>query len=303
MTNTLDTQIRNLVTELMDAVPQAPSLSELERRETREVAQVQPFPLTTHRFSLRRPVVLAILGAAVAVGAGMAGLVATGSSDGRGRNGAASAGSRSQLTSFDRQQVISAVQTANQHQILSQTTKFVSAGGQVVNADRVVVDTTSGDAANEMLSSSGGPSDALVFDDGSVIHIDYSERVWWTVTTAGAGSPTLLDPEATAAGVQSLVSSGQLKVASSTDVHGEAATELVGQGVLPGSTLTLWVSQATNLPIQAIGTQSDGSKQITTYQWLERNDLNLSLVTPTVPPGFTHLSGPPAGEVPASPLG
>ena len=39
MTDTLDTQIRNLVTELMDSVPQAPSLSELERRETREVAR------------------------------------------------------------------------------------------------------------------------------------------------------------------------------------------------------------------------------------------------------------------------
>jgi hypothetical protein len=125
----------------------------------------------------------------------------------------------------------------------------------------------------------------LVFNDGSVINIYYAKQEWWIVATAGAGSPTLQDPEATATDVQSLVTSGQLKVTSTTELNGQPATELVGQGVLPGSTLTLWVSQATNLPIQAIGTQSDGSKQITTYQWLDRNDQNLSQVTPTAPSG------------------
>jgi hypothetical protein len=212
-------------------------------------------------------------------------------------------GSKNQLTTFDRQKVASAVLTANEDKILSQTTEFVSTGGQVLNAVRILVDPTSGKAVYETLSSSGSPAGALVFNDGSVINISYAKQDWWTVTTAGAGSPTLQDPEATATGVQSLVTSGQLKVTSTTELDGQPATELVGQGVLPGSTLTLWVSQVTNLPIQAIGTQSDGSKQITTYQWLDRNDQNLRLVTPAPPSGYTHLSGPPPGEVPASPLG
>lgn len=223
--------------------------------------------------------------------------------DGHGGQAVTNSGSKSQLTAFNRQRVASAVLTANEDEILSQSTEFVNTGGLVVNAERVLVDPTSGNAVYETLSSSGSPVEALVFNAGSVINISYAKQDWWTVTTAGAGTPTLQDPEATATGVQSLVTSGQLRVTSTTELDGQPATELAGQGVLPGSTLTLWVSQDTNLPIQAVGTQSDGSTQTTTYQWLDRNDQNLSLVTPTVPSGFTHLSGPPPGEVPASPLG
>ena len=304
MTETLDTQIRTLVTELMDSAPQAPSLSELEWRESR-VATEGPhhFTLAKNRFSLRRPAVLVALGAALAVGASAVGLVATGSFTGNGSKATTGHGSGSALTAFDRQKVISAVLVANQDQILSQTTEFTNASGQILNTTRVLVDTTGGNAVSETLSSSGSPAGALVFNSGLVTYIDYTKQVWWTVTSSGAGSPTLQDPESTAAGVQSLVTSGQLTVVSSTELDGRPATELVGKGVLPGSRLTLWVDQATNLPIQAIGTDSQGSKQITTYQWLDRNNQNLSLVTPTVPSGFTHLSGPPPGEVPATPLG
>jgi hypothetical protein len=209
------------------------------------------------------------------------------------------------VTEFNRQKVASAVLTADQDEILSQTTEFVDPSGQVVNANRVLVDTTSGDAVSETLSSSGGPADALVFNSGSVTHIDYGKQVWWTTSRGTTpGSLTLQDPESTTSGIQSLVASGQLTVVSTgAELYGQPTTELVGPGVVPGSSLTLWVSQATNLPIQAIGVQSDGSKQVTSYQWLDRNDQNLALVTPTAPSGFTQLSGPPSGEVPASPLG
>ena len=155
------------------------------------------------------------------------------------------------------------------------------------------------------MSPTGGPADALVFNAGSVTDIDYAKQIWWTVTRGtGAGSPTLEDPESTTSGVQSLVSSGQLTVASSrAELDGQPTTELVGHGVLPGSRLTLWVSQATSLPIQAMSVEGDGSKQITSYQWLDRNERNLLLVTPTPPSGFTQLSGPPPGKVPVSPVG
>jgi hypothetical protein len=234
-------------------------------------------------------------------------LVATGSFGAHGRRVVTNPGSQGQLTAFNRQKVVSAVLTANQDEILSQTTEFVDPSGQILNANRVLVDNTSGDAVSETLSSSGGPADALVFNSGSVTHIDYANQVWWTASRGTTtGSLTLQDPESTTAGIQSLVSSGQLTVAStSAELNGQPATELIGQGAspLPGSSLTLWVSQATNLPIQAIGVQSDGSKQITSYQWLDRNEQDLALVTPTAPSEFTQLSGPPPGAVPASPLG
>jgi hypothetical protein len=233
------------------------------------------------------------------------GLAATGTFNAGGGRVVTNSGSRDRVTGFNRQKVALAVLTANQDQILSQTTEFVDPSGQVVNGERVLVDTTSGDAVSETLSSTASPVDALVFNAGSVTHIDYAEQVWWTVSRGTtAGSPTLQDPESTTSGIQSLVSSGQLSVASThAELNGQPATELVGQGVLPGSSLTLWVSQATNLPIQAIGVESDGSEQMTSYRWLDRNDQNLLLVTPTAPSGFTQLSGPPSGAVPVSPLG
>lgn len=298
--NSLDTKIRSAVLELVDSAPVPVSLPELDQTgATSRHIQLAP----RVRFGLDRARSPWVGLAAAAIILMMTGLAVTGSFSADGRRAVTNPGSHNQLTAFDRQKVVSAVLTATQDEILSETTEFVNPDGQDVNAVRVLVDPTSGNAVYETLSSSGSPAGALVFSDGSVIHIDYSKQVWWTVTTAGTGSPTLQDPEATAAGVQSLVTSGQLKVASSTELNGQPATELVGQGVLPGSTLTLWVSQATNLPIQAIGTQSDGSKQITSYQWLDRNDQNVALVTATVPSGFTQLSGPPPGEVPASPLG
>jgi hypothetical protein len=233
-------------------------------------------------------------------------LAATGTFSADARRVVTNPSSHGQPTAFSKQKVVSAVLTANQDQILSETTEFVDPSGQILNAKRVLVDNTSGNAVSETLSSSGSPADALVFNSGSVTNIDYANQVWWT-TNPGiyGGSLTLQDPESTTSGIQSLVSSGQLTVAStSAELNGEPAIELVGQGSpLPGSSLTLWVSQATNLPIQAIGVESDGSKQITSYQWLDRNDQNLALVTPTAPSGFTQLSGPPSGEVPASPLG
>jgi len=246
------------------------------------------------------------LSAAAAIILIVIGLAATGSFSADGRRVIPHPGSHGQPAAFNRRKVVSAVLTANQDQILSETTEFVDPSGQILNAKRVLVDNTSGNAVSETLSSSGSPADALVFNSGSVTNIDYANQVWWT-TNPGiyGGSLTLQDPESTTSGIQSLVSSGQLTVAStSAELNGEPAIELVGQGSpLPGSSLTLWVSQATNLPIQAIGVESDGSKQITSYQWLDRNDQNLALVTPTAPSGFTQLSGPPSGEVPASPLG
>ena len=235
------------------------------------------------------------------------GLAATGSFNADGRRVVTDPDLHGQLTAFNRQKVVSAVLTANQDEILSQTTEFIDPSGQILNAKRVLVDNTSGNAVSEMLSSSGSLADALVFHSGSVTNIDYANQVWWTVNPSiSGGSLTLQDPESTTSGIQSLVSSGQLTVAStSTELNGEPATELVGQGAspLPGSSLTLWVNQATNLPIQAIGVQSDGSKQITSYQWLDRNDQSLALVSPLPPSGFKQLSGPPPGAVPASPLG
>jgi hypothetical protein len=298
--NSLDTKIRTAVLELVDSAPVPVSLPELDQTDAAS-RRIRLAPKV--RFGLDRARrSWAGLTAAVII-LMVTGLAVTGSFSADGRRPAASPGSQNQPAAFDKQKVVSAVLAASQDEILSETTEFVNPDGQDVNAVRVLVDPTSGNAVYETLSSSGSPAGALVFGDGSVIHIDYSKQVWWTVTTAGAGSPTLQVPEATAAGVQSLVTSGQLKVASSTELNGEPATELVGQGVLPGSTLTLWVSQTTNLPIQAIGAQSDGSKQVTSYQWLDRNDQNVALETPSPPPGFTQLSGPPPGEVPASPLG
>lgn len=247
------------------------------------------------------------LSAAAAIILIVIGLAATGSFGPGGRQVATKTGSHGRPRAFNRQKMVSAVLTANQDEILSQTTEFVDPSGQVVDANRVLVDNSSGDAVVETLSSSGSPDDALVFNSGSVTHIDYAKQVWWTVSRGTtAGSLTLQDPESTTSGIQSLVSSGQLTVAStSADLNGQPAIELVGRGAspIPGSSLTLWVSQATHLPIRAIGVQSDGSKQITSYQWLDRNEQNRALVTATPPSGFTQLSGPPAGEVPASPLG
>jgi hypothetical protein len=306
MTDTLDTQIRALVTELINSAPQAPSLSELERREN-QVAGVPLLPRAQGRLSLRRPVILAALGAVVALGATSAGLTVAGSFGAHKGNTTTRTGSGShpEQTAFNRHKVVSAVLTADQDEILSETTEFVDPGGQIVNAKRVFVDNTGGNAVYETLSASGSPADALVFSSESVIDIYYAKQVWWPVQgRSGARSPSLQDPESTISGVQSLVSSGQLKVVSRAEINGQAATEVVGEADgLPGSSLTLWVSQATNLPIQAIGTQSDGSQQVTSYLWLARNDQNVALAAPAVPSGFMELSGPPAGEVPTSPLG
>lgn len=267
------------------------------KRSRRPLKRVRESSRTTPSQRLGLLVTAAIILIAIA-------LAATGSFSSDGRHTLTNPGSERQMTALDRQKVVSAVLTADQDEILSQTTQFVNPSGQVVNGNQILVDSTGGNAVYETLSSSGSPAGALVFHDGSAIDIDYAKQVWWTVNSAGAGPPTLLDPEATTSGIQSLVSSGQLKVAnSSSELNGQPATELVGQGVVPGSSLTLWLSQSTSLPLQAVATQSDGSEQITSYQWLDRNTQNLALVTPAVPSGFTQLSGPPPGEVPASPLG
>ena len=303
MTDILDTQIRILIAELMDSAPQAPSLSELEWREGQMVPGMQRFP-RVQSGPLSRHSVRLVSGAVVAVCAATAGLGAAGYFSTAGQTSATKAGSVTRPPAFERQNVISAVLVANQDEILSQTTEFVNPSGRIFNASRVLVDNAGGNGALEMLSASGGIADALVFNSGAVTHVDYADRVWWTVDHAAAGSPTLQDPESTASGVHSLVASRQLRVVSTTQLEGRPATELVGPGgPLPGSSLTLWVSESTDLPIQAIGTQSDHSRQVTTYQWLARTPQNLSLVTPTVPSGFLHVSGPPPGEVPASPLG
>lgn len=298
--NSLDTRIRSTVLELVDSAPVPASLPELDQPDAAP-QRIRKAPKI--RFGLDRIRSPWVGLAATAMILIVIGLAAAGSLSSDGRQAATRPGSRGQPTTFVGQKVVSAVLTANQDEILSETTEFVNPEGQVVNAVRALVDPTSGNAVYETLSSSGSPAGALVFSDGSVIQIDYSKQVWWAVTTAGAGSPTLQDPEATAAGVQSLVTSGLLKVVGSTELNGQPATELVGQGLLPGSTLTLWVSRATNLPIQAAGIQSDGSKQITSYQWIGRNGQNMALVTPPVPSGFTQLAGPPPGAVPVSPLG
>jgi hypothetical protein len=299
--NSPDTKMRSAVLELVDSAPVPVSLPELDQNGAPS-RRIRRAPKVRFGFDRARSPWVGFAAAVIILIA--IALAATGSLSSDGRHALTHPGSEPHMTAFDRQKVVSAVLTANQDEILSQMTQFVNPSGQVVSGKQVLVDSTGGNAVSETLSSSGSPADALVFDAGSVINIDYAKQVWWTVNSAGAGPPTLQDPEATTSGIQSLVSSGQLKVASSSsDLNGQPATELVGQGVLPGSSLTLWVSQATDLPIQAIGNQSDGSEQITSYQWLDRNVQNLALVTPAVPSGFTQLSGPPLGEVPASPLG
>ena len=294
---------RRVLESLMSEYRQDPAHGSLST--TRGYPKRSREPLTRIGKSRTTPGQRLGLSAAAAIILIVVGLAATGSFSADGGRVFTNHGSHARVTGFNRQKVASAVLTANQDQILSQTTQFVDPSGQIVNATRILVDNADGNAVYETLSSSGSLADAVVFDAGSVTHIDYAKRVWWTVSRGNAaGSLTLQDPESTTSGIQSLVSSGQLTVAStSAQLNGQPTTELVGQGVLPGSSLTLWVSQVTNLPIQAIGVESDGSKQITSYLWLVRNDQNLALVTPTAPSGFTQLSGPPPGAVPASPLG
>ena len=121
------------------------------------------------------------LSVAAAVILMVTGLAATGLFSADGKQAVNNPGSDSQLTTFDRHKVVSAVLTANQEEILSETTEFVDPSGQIVNAKRVLVDNTGGNAVTETLLPSGSPADALVFHSGSVINIYYAKQVWWIV--------------------------------------------------------------------------------------------------------------------------
>jgi hypothetical protein len=94
-----------------------------------------------------------------------------------------------------------------------------------------------------------------------------------------------------------------VKIVSRTSLGGLfAGTPVAGSLDHSTETSTLWISQATFLPIETQSSTGTGQPPSTTqFTWLPATKANLALLLVTIPPGFTAASdtAPPSAAVPS----
>lgn len=311
MTDTLDTHIRNLVTELMDSAPQAPSVSEIEQRESRMVNEVRRFPRARHQFYSRRPGVLAAAFASVTAAVLIVTLIAVSDQHENPSSILHKAFPAQTETVADIDAKSShAVLLASQTGILQATSSVVGTNGTSGSTTKSWFNLSTNQAVLETVNPDGSPGTVVVQDpSGAVDVISYKDHAWWTESTFSAGNgqtliPTIESAQGQMLDLEAALAKGTMQIiARGQQLDGQTTIEL-GGSELPsalGEHLTIWISESTYLPVQARSVDSLPTSLApsgdlvtdTAYQWVPSTAANLAELTPKIPEGFTRLSGPP----------
>jgi hypothetical protein len=213
-----------------------------------------------------------------------------------------------------------AVLAASQTGILQATTSIVGSGATMGQTTKSWSDLANSQAVRETVSPDGSPEMVLVQDSsGTVEVISYKDRAWWIAPSfAGANgqtlSPTIGSVQEEVQDLETALAKGAMQIiARNQSVDGQATIELAGSELssLPGVHLTVWINEATYLPVLARSVDSlpnslapsGGLETDTTYQWDPPTAGNLAQLTPSIPAGFVRLSGPPPSPPATSGVG
>lgn len=126
----------------------------------------------------------------------------------------------------------------------------------------------------------------------SHIVINFQQRIFFSTTvTLQPGIPTPQLPDSASALSTELrdnLSSGRWVIQGTAVVDGHT-TEVVHiqPGVGNAAGATLWIDQATGLPVQQVTPRGT-----ITYRWLPRTEQNIAAMWPTPPAGFTQIAPP-----------
>jgi hypothetical protein len=213
-----------------------------------------------------------------------------------------------------------AVLAASETGILQATSSIVGSGGATGPTTKSWSDLSNSQAVRETVGPDGSPETVLVQDSsGTVEVISYKDRAWWIAPSfPGANgqtlSPTIGSVQDQVQDLEAALGKGAMQiVARDQVVDGQSTIELAGSE-LPsalGEHLTIWINEATYLPVQARSVDSlphslapsGGLETDTTYQWFPPTANNLAQLTPSIPAGFARLSGPPPNPPPTSGVG
>lgn len=211
-----------------------------------------------------------------------------------------------------------AVLTASQVGILQATSTITGTSGATGPTTKSWSDLSNRQAVLETVGPDGSPQTVMVQDSsGTVKVISYEDRAWWTASPfSGANgqtlSPTIGSAQDQVQALETALANGTMQiVAHDQQVDGQTTIELAGSE-LPsalGYHLTIWINEATYLPVQARSVDSlpnalassGGLETDTTYQWVPPTAANLAQLTPSIPTDFAQLSGPPPQSPPTTP--
>jgi hypothetical protein len=144
--------------------------------------------------------------------------------------------------------------------------------------------------------------------------VDYTDHAWWSYTEPVAPSPSNCNPPTCAdqangglppgpsvdgvpgstAGVKWLLLTGKFTVTSGTQVVNGVDTYEMTRPLAGGSTFSLWIDQATDLPVQvqSSGSTNPGNNNMSEVSWLPPTSANLGALQVQVPSGFIHSPRP-----------
>jgi hypothetical protein len=215
----------------------------------------------------------------------------------------------------------------------------VSAALESVSGEILYIDTVSanGWSYDTWLSPDGNTMRVTSYDNGAVNNdltytvsgstfsatvVDYADHAWWSYTAA---VPTTPEPNCTlpacgdqangglapgpdvdgvpasTAGMRWLLSSGHFTVENGTQTVDGVHTYEMTESRADGSTFSLWINQATDLPVQvqSSGSSNPGNNSTSQVSWLAPTGTNLRALQVAIPAEFTHSPMPIAPPVPA----
>lgn len=140
------------------------------------------------------------------------------------------------------------------------------------------------------------------------LDVDYTNRTWQTseqscvaLTPGIDANVAFVDPKNghLVSNIKTLVSDGFLQVIGYPTVDGQRTIEMTAKTLGP-TTLDLWVSADTYLPVQSVTTAPTGAAEntgttVSQYSFLSPSQSNLANLTVTVPQGFTQTSSSEKG--------
>jgi hypothetical protein len=183
-----------------------------------------------------------------------------------------------------------------------------SVGGAVQNKWSLTFTVPSGGATSN--SAPTTPPGATCNVSGQRIDVDFTDQTWQTseqscvALTPGLDAPAaFVDPmtHQLISNIKTLVADGLVHVVGYPNLNGEQTVELNSN--TPGvTTLDLWVSARTYLPLQSVTTGPTGDPnpgktwtEVDQYSFLSPTQANLANLQVTVPPGFREIVNAPKG--------
>jgi hypothetical protein len=182
-----------------------------------------------------------------------------------------------------------------------------SVGGTIQDKWSLTFTVPSGATSN---SAPTTPPGAACNVSGQRIDVDFTHQTWQTseqscvALTPGLDAPSaFLNPmtHQLVSNIKTLVADGMLHVVGYPDLNGEQAVEL-NSNTHGATTLDLWVSARTYLPLQSVTTGPTGDPnpgktwtEVDQYSFLSPTPANLAHLQVTVPPGFREIVNAPKG--------